>query len=157
MPPWAIRATTSYRRRPRVRPTRLSRAAVCLATSFPGIDCRTMNTDRQMILAGPDRLCTEAAAAGASRAGPGECRAMALDDELALLGYRPAQEKRDGTRTFSLARNRFLTYWLHLPADDGEALFTQVDVEVPQDMAEVVKAMERTEAMFAGMNFGHRG
>jgi hypothetical protein len=24
-------------------------------------------------------------------------------------------------------------------------------------MAEVVKAMERTEAMFAGMNFGHRG
>jgi len=144
-----------------------------------------MNTDRQMILAGPDRLCTEAAAAGASRAGPGECRAMAFDDELALLGYRPAQEKRDGTRTFSLARNRFLTYWLHLPADDGVALFTwefaigeymdeyglqvganeplnqflfpQVDVEVPQDMAEVVKAMERTEAMFAGMNFGHRG
>jgi hypothetical protein len=28
---------------------------------------------------------------------------------------------------------------------------------VPQDMAEVVKAMERTEAMFAGMDFGHRG
>jgi hypothetical protein len=24
-------------------------------------------------------------------------------------------------------------------------------------MAEVVKVMERTEAMFAGMNFGHRG
>jgi hypothetical protein len=133
-----------------------------------------MESDRQMILAGPDRLCTE-----------GDHHAMAFDDELALLGFRHAQEKRDGTRTFSLARNRFLTYWLHLPADDGVALFTwefaigeymdeyglqvganeplnqylfpQVDVEVPQDMAEVVKAMERTEAMFAGMNFGHRG
>jgi hypothetical protein len=111
---------------------------------------------------------------------------MAFDDELGLLGYRLAQEKRDGTRTFSLARNRFLTYWLHLPADDdapglftwefalgeymdeyglqvgsneplNQYLFPQVDTEVVQDMAEVVKAMERTEAMFAGMNFGHRG
>jgi hypothetical protein len=110
---------------------------------------------------------------------------MAFDDDLKLLGFRPAQERRDGTRTFALARNRFLTYWLHLPADDGAALFTwefaigeymdeyglqvganeplnqylfpQVDIEVPQDMAEVVKAMERTEAMFAGMDFGHRG
>ena len=110
---------------------------------------------------------------------------MAFDDELGLLGYQLAQEKRDGTRTFSLARNRYLTYWLHLPADDTGALFTwefaigeymdeyglqvganeplnqflfpQVDTEVAQDMAEVVKAMERTEAMFAGMNFGHRG
>ena len=100
-------------------------------------------------------------------------------------GFRPAQEKRDGTRTFSLARNRYLTYWLHLPADDSTALFTwefasastwtstasrsgptspsnqflfpQVDTEVAQDMAEIVKAMERTEAMFDGMNFGHRG
>jgi hypothetical protein len=110
---------------------------------------------------------------------------MAFDDELRLLGYQRAQERRDGTRTFSLARNRFLTYWLHVPPDDGVALFTwefaigeymneyglqvganeplnqylfpQEDTEVPQDMAEVVKAMERTEAMFAGMNFGHRG
>jgi hypothetical protein len=110
---------------------------------------------------------------------------MAFDDELGLLGFRLAQEKRDGTRTFSLARNRYLTYWLHLPADDTTALFTwefalgeymdeyglqvganeplnqflfpQVDTEVVQDMAEVAKAMERTEAMFAGMNFGHRG
>jgi hypothetical protein len=110
---------------------------------------------------------------------------MAFDDELALLGYRRGQERRDGTRTFSLARNRFLTYWLHVPSDEGPALFTwefaigeymdeyglqvganeplnqylfpQVDTEVPQDMAEVVKVMERTEAMFAGMNFGHRG
>jgi hypothetical protein len=111
---------------------------------------------------------------------------MAFQDELGLLGYRLAQEKRDGTRTFSLARNRFLTYWLHLPADDdapglftwefalgeymdeyglqvgsneplNQYLFPQVDTEVVQDMAEVVKAMERTEAMFAGMNFGHRG
>jgi hypothetical protein len=110
---------------------------------------------------------------------------MAFVDELGLLGYRLAQEKRDGTRTFSLARNRYLTYWLHLPADESVGLFTwefalgeymdeyglqvganeplnqflfpQVDTEVPQDMAEVVKAMERTEAMFAGMNFGHRG
>jgi hypothetical protein len=110
---------------------------------------------------------------------------MAFDDELALLGYRLAQQRRDGTRTFSLSRNPYLTYWLHLPPDDGAALFTwefaigeymdeyglqvganeplnqylfpQVDTEVPQDMAEVVKVMERTEAMFAGMNFGHRG
>jgi hypothetical protein len=110
---------------------------------------------------------------------------MAFDDELGLLGFRPAQERRDGTRTFSLARNRYLTYWLHLPADDTVALFTwefalgeymdeyglqvganeplnqylfpQVDTEVAQDMAEVAKAMERTEAMFAGMDFGHRG
>ena len=49
---------------------------------------------------------------------------MAFDDELGLLGFRLAQEKRDGTRTFSLARNRYLTYWLHLPADDTVALFT---------------------------------
>ena len=46
---------------------------------------------------------------------------MAFDDELGLLGYRLAQEKRDGTRTFSLARNRYLTYWLHLPADEISA------------------------------------
>jgi hypothetical protein len=106
---------------------------------------------------------------------------MAFDDELGLLGFRMNQERRDGTRTFSLARNRYLTYWLHVPADDGVALFTwefalgeymdeyglQVGAneplnqflftEVAQDMAEVAKAMERTEAMFAGMNFGHRG
>ena len=110
---------------------------------------------------------------------------MAFDHELRLLGYQRAQERRDGTRTFSLARNRFLTYWLHVPPDDGVALFTwefaigeymneyglqvganeplnqylfpQEDTEVPQDMAEVVKAMERTEAIFAGMNFGYRG
>ena len=110
---------------------------------------------------------------------------MALDDDLRLLGFKLAQEKRDGTRTFSLSRNRFLTYWLHVPHDDAAALFTwefaigeymdeyglqvganeplnqylfpQVDTEVEQDLADVVKAMERTEAMFAGMNFGHRG
>ncbi len=111
---------------------------------------------------------------------------MALDDDLRLLGFRLAQERRDGTRTFSLARNRFLTYWLHVPADEAAAalftwefaigeymdeyglqvganeplnqyLFPQADTEVDQDLADVVKAMERTEAMFAGMNFGHRG
>jgi hypothetical protein len=63
---------------------------------------------------------------------------MALDDDLRLLGFRLAQERRDGTRTFALSRNRFLTYWLHVPADPEAA-------------------MERTESMFAGMNFGHRG
>jgi hypothetical protein len=130
-----------------------------------------------------------ALARGIAVANPGPAREnapdMAFDDELGLLGFRLAQEKRDGTRTFSLARNRYLTYWLHLPADDAVALFTwefalgeymdeyglqvganeplnqylfpQVDTEVVQDMAEVAKAMERTEAMFAGMNFGHRG
>jgi hypothetical protein len=39
----------------------------------------------------------------------------------------------------------------------NQFLFPQTDTEVAQDMAEVVKATERTEAMFAGMNFGHRG
>jgi hypothetical protein len=126
---------------------------------------------------------------GSALAHPGPAREnagdMAFDDELGLLGFRLAQERRDGTRTFSLARNRYLTYWLHLPADDTVALFTwefalgeymdeyrlqvganeplnqylfpQVDTEVAQDMAEVAKAMERTEAMFTGMDFGHRG
>jgi hypothetical protein len=111
---------------------------------------------------------------------------MAFDDDLKLLGFRLAQERRDGTRTFSLPRNRFLTYWLHVPADDGatalftwefaigeymdeyglqvganeplnQYLFPQVDTEVEQDLAEVVRALERTEAVFAGMDFGHRG
>jgi hypothetical protein len=111
---------------------------------------------------------------------------MAFDEDLKLLGFRLAQEKRDGSRTFSLARNRFLTYWLHVPWDQAEAavftwefaigeymdeyglqlgsneplnqfLFPQADTEVAQDAAEVVKAMERAEATFAGMNFGHHG
>ena len=38
----------------------------------------------------------------------------------------------------------------------NQFLFPQVDTEVHQDMAEVVKAMEKTEAMFAGMNFGQQ-
>jgi hypothetical protein len=110
---------------------------------------------------------------------------MAFDDDLRLLGFKLNQERRDGTRTWSLARNRFLTYWLHIPSDGGPALFTwefaigeymdeyglqvganeplnqflfpQTDMEVGQDLAGVVGAMERTEATFAGMNFGHRG
>jgi hypothetical protein len=111
---------------------------------------------------------------------------MAFDDELKLLGFQLNQERRDGTRTYSLYRNRFLTYWLHLPPDDhGPALFTwefaigeymdeyglqvganeplnqylfpQVDTEVEQTLAAVVQAMEQTEAMFRGMDFGHRG
>lgn len=111
---------------------------------------------------------------------------MSFDDDLKLVGFRPGQQRRDGTRTFSLPRNRYLTYWLHVPfAEDEPALFTwefaigeymdeyglqvgsneplnqylfpQHDTEVAQDLAEVVKAMEQTETMFAGMNFGHRG
>jgi hypothetical protein len=111
---------------------------------------------------------------------------MAFDDDLKLVGFRLAQERRDGTRTFALSRNRFLTYWLHIPpAEEETALFTwefaigeymdeyglqvgsneplnqylfpQTDTEVDQDLADVVKAMDRAEAMFAGMNFGHRG
>jgi hypothetical protein len=111
---------------------------------------------------------------------------MAFDDDLKLVGFHLAQQRRDGTRTFTLARNRYLTYWLHVPAAEDEAalftwefaigeymdeyglqvgsneplnqyLFPQTDTEVGQDLADVVKAMERTEAMFAGMNFGHRG
>jgi hypothetical protein len=110
---------------------------------------------------------------------------MAFENDLRVLGFRLAQDKRDGTRTYALARNRFLTYWLHLPADPGPALFTwefaigeymdeyglqigtneplnqflfpQTDTELAQDLPALVKALERTEAMFAGMNFGHQG
>ena len=111
---------------------------------------------------------------------------MAFDDDLKLVGFRLAQQRRDGVRTFALSRNRYLTYWLHVPvAEDGPALFTwefaigeymneyglqvgsneplnqylfpQTDTDVGQDLGDVVKAMERTEAMFSGMNFGHRG
>lgn len=110
---------------------------------------------------------------------------MPFDEELDLLGFKLSQTKRDGVRQFSLERNRFLTYWLHVPPDPGPALFTwefsigeymadyglqlgsseplnqflfpQDDLEVPQDLAAVVKAMERTEATFAGMDFGAEG
>jgi len=110
---------------------------------------------------------------------------MAFDDDLRMVGFRLTQDKRDGTRTWSLPRNRYLTYWLHVPQGDGVALFTwefalgeymdeydlqvgtneplntflfpQTDTEVRQELGAVVKAMERTETMFAGMNFGHRG
>jgi len=114
---------------------------------------------------------------------PHNARVAGFDEELRLVGFTLAQEKRDGSRSFSLARNRFLTYWLHVPFD-GPALFTwelaigeymneyglqlgtneplnqflfpQVDQEVEPDLAEVVKAMERVEASFAGMDFGAR-
>jgi len=111
---------------------------------------------------------------------------MPFDDDLKLVGFRLTQQRRDGVRTFALARNRYLTYWLHVPAAEPETalftwefaigeymdeyglqvgsneplnqyLFPQTDTEVGQDLADVVKAMEQTEAMFAGMNFGHRG
>jgi hypothetical protein len=110
---------------------------------------------------------------------------VAFADDLRMVGFQLAQDKRDGSRTYSLARNRFLTYWLHVPADDGPALFTwelaigdymteyglqvgtndplnqflfpQQDHEVAQDLAEVVKAMEQAEAVFSGMDFGARG
>ena len=111
---------------------------------------------------------------------------MAFDEDLKLVGFRLVQEKRDGSRTFSLARNPYLTYWLHVPWDEAaDAIFTwefaigeymdeyamqlgtneplnqflypQADVAVAQDLGEVVKAMERLEATFVGMNFGHHG
>jgi hypothetical protein len=110
---------------------------------------------------------------------------MAFDDDLRLVGFKLHQEKRDGARTFTLSRNRYLTYWLHVPPDaDEPALFTwefaigeymdeyglqvgsneplnqylfpQTDTEVGRDIADVVKALERVETIFAGMNFGHR-
>jgi hypothetical protein len=108
-----------------------------------------------------------------------------LDEDLDLLGFQLSQTKRDGARHYALERNRFLTYWLHLPGDDGPALFTwefaigeymsdygfqlgaseplnqflfpRDDVEVPQDIGAVVKAMERVEATFSGMDFGAQG
>src|SRR6266516_38453 len=111
--------------------------------------------------------------------------AMAFDDDLRLVGFKLNQEKRDGARAFTLSRNRYLTYWLHVPAyADEPALFTwefaigeymdeyglqvgsneplnqylcpQTDTEEGQDVADVVKAIERVETMFAGMDFGHR-
>jgi hypothetical protein len=106
-----------------------------------------------------------------------------FDDDLRLVGFTLAQEKRDGSRSWSLARNRFLTYWLHVPPD-GPALFTwelaigeymdeyglqlgtneplnqflfpQVDQELAPELAAVVTAMERVETSFAGMNFAAR-
>src|SRR6266498_3667559 len=106
---------------------------------------------------------------------------MAFDDDLRLVGFKLNQDKRDGARTFALSRNRYLTYWLHVPpyADEpalftwefamgeyglqvgsneplNQYLFPQTDTEVGHDVADVVKAMERVETMFAGMNFGHR-
>jgi hypothetical protein len=50
-------------------------------------------------------------------------------------------------------------YGLQVGANEplNQFLFPQVDTEVPQNMAEVARAMERTETMFAGMNFGYRG
>jgi hypothetical protein len=110
---------------------------------------------------------------------------MAFDDDLRLVGFKLNQEKRDGARAFTLSRNRYLTYWLHVPAyADEPALFTwefaigeymdeyglqvgsneplnqylfpQTDTEVGQDVADVVKAIERVETMFASMDFGHR-
>jgi hypothetical protein len=107
---------------------------------------------------------------------------VAFHDELKLVGFQPTQTRRDGATAWSLARNRHLTYWLHVPAGGGPALFTwefaiggymadyglqlgtneqlnqflfpQTDREVDQDLAAVLKAIEQTEAMFAGMNFG---
>jgi hypothetical protein len=108
-----------------------------------------------------------------------------FDEELDLLGFQLSQTRRDGTRQFALERNRFLTYWLHVPADAGPALFTwefaigeymadygfqlgaseplnqflfpRDDLDVPQDAAAVVKAMDRAEATFSGMDFGAQG
>lgn len=110
---------------------------------------------------------------------------MPFDQDLDLLGFRLTQTKRDGTRQFALERNRFLTYWVHVPDDDGPALFTwefaigeymadygfqlgsseplnqflypRHDLELPQDPAAMVKAMDRAEATFSGMDFGAQG
>jgi len=110
---------------------------------------------------------------------------VAFDDELRVVGFQPTQTRRDGAVAWSLTRNRHLTYWLHVPADGGEALFTwefaigeymdeyglqlgtneplnqflfpQADRVVPQELAEVLKAIEQTEATFAGMDFGAPG
>jgi hypothetical protein len=109
---------------------------------------------------------------------------LAFVDDLQMVGFQLAQERRDGNRAFSLARNRFLTYWLHIPPDDGPALFTwefaigsyveeyglqigtneplnqflfpQRDEEVAQELGEVVGAMERVETTFREMDFGAR-
>jgi hypothetical protein len=115
----------------------------------------------------------------------GERIAVAFAHDLSMVGFQLAQEKRDGTRTFTLARNRFLNYWLHVPPDGERALFTwefaigeymqdyglqigtseplnqflfpQEDQEVEQDLAAVVAAMERVEISFRGMDFGAQG
>ena len=110
---------------------------------------------------------------------------MAFDEDLKLVGFRLVQEKRDGSRTFSLARNPYLTYWLHVPWDEAadaiftwefaigeymddyglqigtneplnQFLFPQTDQQVDQDLGAVVAAMEQVERMFAGMDFASR-
>ena len=110
---------------------------------------------------------------------------MAFNDELKLVGFQPTQTRRDGTTAWSLARNRHLTYWLHVPATGGPALFTwefaigeymdeyglqlgtneplnqflfpQTDRELALELNAVLKAIEQTEAVFAGMDFGAPG
>ena len=107
---------------------------------------------------------------------------MAFDDELRVVGFQATQTRRGGSVAWSLTRNRHLTYWLHVPDDGGQALFTwefaigaymdeyglqlgtneplnqflfpQTDRVVDQELAEVLKAIEQTEATFAGMDFG---
>jgi len=111
--------------------------------------------------------------------------AMTFEEDLALMGFRPGQRKRDGSLPFSLARNRFLTYGVHVsPGEDAPVLFTwefaigeyvreygfQIGADEPlnqflypaadetltPDLGDVVAAMERIEATFQQMNFGAR-
>jgi len=107
---------------------------------------------------------------------------VAFDDELRLVGFQPGPLRRDGATAWSLVRNRHLTYWLHVPPDAGVALLTwefaigaymdeyglqlgtneplnqflfpQTDREVDQNLTAVLRAIEQTESMFAGMDFG---
>jgi hypothetical protein len=110
---------------------------------------------------------------------------LAFAHDLTMVGFQNSQERRDGTLTFSLARNRFLTFWVHVPPDGQRALFTwefaigeymreyglqigdgeplnqflfpQADQEVEQELSAVVAALERVEASFKGMDFGAQG
>jgi hypothetical protein len=167
-----------------------------LATKLLNLGSRRDNAGQHTILrcvpGNPVATVTRHGVGSASLAGETDSNAkerslsMAFDDDLRLVGFKLNQEKRDGGRTFTLSRNRYLTYWLHVPpyAEDralftwefaigeymdeyglqvgsneplNQYLFPQTDTEVAQDIADVVKAMERVETMFAGMNFGHRG
>lgn len=118
------------------------------------------------------------------RAGKNGSR-LAFAHDLTMVGFQLSQEKRDGSRTFNLQRNRFLNYWLHVPPDGDPALFTwefaigeymqdyglqignseplnqflypQTDETVDQELGAVVAAMERVEVSFRGMDFGAQG
>src|SRR6266480_1010968 len=98
----------------------------------------------------PPDLLPHPASALADAGGGADNAPMAFDDELKLLGFQFNQERRDGTRTWSLFTWEFAIgeymdeYGLQVGANEplNQFLFPQVDTEVEQNLAAVVAAME---------------